>query len=134
MDSVDLSQTELYSKKAILPIIHLLKNIPSDFERVRLMKLSPGATIKKHTDKVDKDFVNEKIFRFHLPLETNDDVSYFFWEDGIKKEMKMYFGNIYYFDVRLPHSVKNNSDVDRINLVVDVFVNEKIKEMICRTI
>ena len=130
VENDELVKTDLYHNEHLKPIVEIINQIPSDTERIRLMKLSPKTTIRKHTDKVDKDFVKEKIVRIHIPLKYNDDVIYYFWNKGNKSPYQMRVGNYYYLDVRLPHSVKNQSDEDRINLVVDVFVNEKIKELL----
>ncbi len=34
------------------------------------MRLKAGTTIKKHTDKVDKEIKQGKIVRLHVPLKT----------------------------------------------------------------
>jgi aspartyl/asparaginyl beta-hydroxylase (cupin superfamily) len=33
-------------------------------------------------------------------------------------------------DVTAPHAVKNNSDVDRIHLVIDTYVNDEVRELL----
>ena len=94
------------------------------------MKLAPKTEIKRHTDKVDKDFETKKIVRFHLPLDDNNDVSYHLWKGRTHTQHRVSSGNLYYLDVRLPHGVNNPSNRQRINLVIDVFVNMEIKMML----
>ena len=125
-----LTDTILMNGCGFKPIVKVLNQIPSTFERVRFMKLMPKTTIPKHTDKIDKDFVNGKIARFHIPLKNNPNVEYYYWDKGVKKTETLKTANYYYFDVRFPHSVRNNGDEDRINLVVDVFVNKDIENLI----
>ena len=50
-----LRWTRLYEEPELLPLKEILSHIPAEFERVRVMRLKAGTTIKKHTDKVDKD-------------------------------------------------------------------------------
>ena len=38
-------------------------------------------------------------------------------------------GHYYYLDVTKPHSVSNNSNIDRYHLVVDCFVNDALKTL-----
>ena len=130
VENDELVKTDLYHNEHLKPIVEIINQIPSDTERIRLMKLSPKTTIRKHTDKVDKDFVKEKIVRIHVPLKSSDDVIYYFWNKRNKSPYQMQVGNYYYLDVRFPHSVENQSNEDRLNLVVDVFINKKVKDLI----
>ena len=67
-----LRWTSLYEEPALLPLKEILSHIPAEFERVRVMRLKAGTTIKKHTDKVDKEIKSGNIIRLHIPLRTND--------------------------------------------------------------
>jgi hypothetical protein len=106
----------------------VLAKIPSTFERVRLMKIKANSGIGKHSDKIDKDFGLEdgKIVRIHVPIRTNNQVEFYLWEGREKLTNYLEVGHYYYVDVRAPHAVTNNSDVDRIHLVVDTYVNSDI--------
>jgi aspartyl/asparaginyl beta-hydroxylase (cupin superfamily) len=110
----------------------VLAKIPSTFERVRFMKIKANSGIGKHSDKIDKDFGLEdgNIVRFHVPIRTNDKVKFFLWEGKKQLENYMETGHYYYIDARAPHSVVNNSDVDRIHLVIDVYVNDEIRKLL----
>ena len=123
-----LQDTTLMSEMGFSVIKKVLNFIPSEFERVRLMKIKANSSIGKHTDKIDKDFGLEegKIIRIHVPIRTNDKVEFCLWDDGEKTINYLKEGHYYYVDVRAPHAVTNNSDVDRIHLVVDTYVNSDI--------
>ena len=127
-ESAELQDTDLLSDQRFTIVKEVLKKIPSTFERVRLMKIKANSGIGKHSDKIDKDFGLEdgKIVRIHVPIRTNDQVNFSLW-DG-REEIQNYLeeGHYYYVDVRAPHAVTNNSDVDRIHLVIDTYVNNDI--------
>ena len=46
-------------------------------------------------------------------------------DDGEKLNLKT--GHFYYLDVTKPHSVSNNSTIDRYHLVVDCYVNRELE-------
>ena len=127
-ESAELQDTDLLSDQRFTIVKEVLKKIPSTFERDRLMKIKANSGIGKHSDKIDKDFGLEdgKIVRIHVPIRTNDQVNFSLW-DG-REEIQNYLeeGHYYYVDVRAPHAVQNNSDVDRIHLVIDTYVNSDI--------
>ena len=129
-----LQWTELYNVPEMKPILDILETIPCRMERVRFMKLEAGKVIGKHTDKIDKDLGIEdgKITRLHMPVRTNDLVTFSIWDDNIfKQEFKLEPGHFYYTDVRKAHAVENLSDTDRIHLVMDCYINEDVRAMIC---
>ena len=127
-----LQDTTLLNEMGFQVISDVLTKIPSTFERVRLMKIKANSSIGKHSDKIDKDFGLEdgNIVRFHVPIRTNDQVEFYLWEGKEKLTNYLKVGHFYYVDVRAPHAVTNNSDVDRIHLVGDVYVNSEIKELL----
>ena len=127
-ESAELQDTDLLSDQRFTIVKEVLKKLPSTFERVRLMKIKANSSIGKHSDKIDKDFGLEdgKIVRIHVPIRTNDQVEFCLWEGSEKTTNYLKEGHYYYVDVRAPHAVQNNSDVDRIHLVVDTYVNRDI--------
>ena len=127
-ESAELQDTTLMNEAGFGVIKEVLDKIPSTFERVRLMKIKANSGIGKHSDKIDKDFGLEdgKIVRIHVPIRTNDQVEFCLWEGSEKTTNYLKEGHYYYVDVRAPHAVTNNSDVDRIHLVVDTYVNSDI--------
>ena len=123
-----LQDTTLMNTMGFKVIRDVMGMIPAEFERVRLMKIKANSKIGKHSDKIDKDFGLEdgKIVRIHVPIRTNDQVEFYLWEGREKLTNYLEVGHYYYVDVRAPHAVTNNSDVDRIHLVVDTYVNSDI--------
>ena len=108
----------------------ILAKIPAMTERVRLMKLEAGTKISKHTDKVDKDIKSRKIIRLHIPVITDDQIKMISWLDKDNPtEFKMKKGECWWLDVSKAHSVLNESDVDRVHLVIDFFVNNFMSEV-----
>ena len=52
-------------------------------------------------------------------------------DDEFKQDYKLKTGHFYYTDVRKAHAVENLSDTDRIHLVMDCYVNNEMRYMIC---
>ena len=90
------------------------------------MKLKAGTKISKHTDKVDKDIKSGKVVRLHIPIITNEDITMKTWLTEGLVDFKMSEGECWWLDVSRPHAVENNSDIDRVHLVIDVYNNENI--------
>ena len=127
-----LQDTTLMNTMGFKVIRDVMGMIPAEFERVRLMKIKANSKIGKHSDKIDKDFGLDdgNIIRIHVPIRTNDQVEFYLWERKEKLTNYLQVGHFYYIDVRAPHAVTNNSDVDRIHLVMDVYVNRGIRELL----
>lgn len=122
-----LQETILYNE---LNIGSILSIIPAETERVRLMRLKSGAKITKHTDKVDKDIKTGKIIRLHIPVVTEDNIICRSWLSGGIADFHMAKGECWWLDVSRPHEVVNNSMIDRIHLVIDVYNNDTLRESI----
>ena len=129
-----LQWTDLYKAPEMKPMLDILKTLPCRMERVRFMKLEAGKVIGKHTDKIDKDLGIDdgQITRIHMPVRTNDLVTFSIWDDNkFKQDYKLKTGHFYYTDVRKAHAVENLSDTDRIHLVMDCYVNNEMRYLIC---
>lgn len=94
------------------------------FHRVRLMRLDPGAHIRRHVDPLDGR--NNFIARLHVPIRTNDRVDFMLWG----KRVPMRPGECWYIDPAFPHSVTNRGDTPRVHLVVDCVINDFINELV----
>ena len=131
-EEVKLQNTSLLQRSGFQVINDILTKIPSTFERVRFMKIKANSGIGKHSDRIDKDFGLEdgNIIRIHVPIRTNDQVEFCLWVGKEKLVNYLEEGHYYYVDVRAPHAVINNSDVDRIHLVIDVYVNDEIRKLL----
>ena len=125
-----LRWTSLYEESELLPIKEILSHIPAEFERVRVMRLKAGTTIKKHTDKVDKEIKNGNLVRIHIPLKTSLNVHFYLWEGKEQHHFNLETGKYYYTDVSKPHAVHNKADFDRLHLVVDCYNNPKMKDLL----
>ena len=130
-----LQWTKLHEATPLNPVFKILENLPCDFERVRFMKLEAGKIIGKHSDKIDKQigFDDGQIVRIHVPIRTNENVVFTLYENARDKtgnEYNLKTGHYYYTDVTKPHAVRNESDVDRIHLVVDCYSNDTLRTLI----
>ena len=128
-----LQYTTLNDEPVMKPINEILEKLPCTYERVRFMKLVAGKVIGKHSDKIDKDIESGNIVRIHVPIRTNEDVIFTLYEnarDKIGNEHNLKTGHFYYTDVSKPHSVRNNSNIDRIHLVVDCHANSALRTLI----
>lgn len=78
---------------------------------VLITKLSPGCKIEKH---VDKSWHAGHYSKFYFPIQ-NASGAKFCFEDG---EINPAPGEVYWFDNSAVHWVENNSDEDRIAMIV----------------
>ena len=92
------------------------------------MKLKAGTKISKHNDRVDKDIKSGKIIRLHIPVITHKKILMKSWLKNLTVETNFKRGECWWLDVSRAHEVNNNSDVDRVHLVIDIFNNDTIRE------
>ncbi len=78
---------------------------------VLITKLPPGGKIKKH---VDGGWHAEYYDKYYVPVK-NEDGAIFSFEDGVIAPAE---GDVYWFDNSKPHWVENNSDSERIAMVI----------------
>lgn len=102
----------------------LIDKIPGKKKRVRLLSLPSKAKIYEHFDSTDS--MDRETSRLHMPIITHNDVIF------LINNQRVYWtpGNIYYGDFSFPHSVINNSNINRIHLVIDVINNNQLEKMI----
>lgn len=116
----------------------LLKRIPGEHARIRLMRLKASTgVLERHTDLVDKDSgpADGQLVRVHLPIVTDDRVVFDVWDHrGKQHSHSMRAGEFWYIDTRKPHRCANESDVDRVHLVVDTQATDEIRELLCSPI
>ena len=96
----------------------VLQKIECEKESVRFMLLAKGARIKEHKDYF-MGFA-DGVIRLHIPVLTNPQVE--FYLNG--ERVQMHEGELWYLDFSQKHRVENNSDKDRIHLVMDCKVND----------
>ncbi len=93
---------------------------------VRLMRLTPGSVIKQHKD-LELSF-EEGTVRIHVPVVTNAEVE--FHLNG--RRVALEAGSAWYLRLSDPHSVANRGTTDRVHMVIDVQVNDWVKDMLER--
>ena len=82
-------------------------------ESIRLLSLAPGSNIKEHRDNGLGYRFGE--FRLHIPIVTDAAVEFIVGGENIPMKK----GECWYADFDLPHSVRNDSEQERIHLVID---------------
>lgn len=82
--------------------------------RALLTKLLPNGEIPPHRDRVA--FILEKGHRIHIPIITNDNVSFSVGDET--KNLKE--GHVYEINNGRTHSVKNESNEERVHLIIDL--------------
>lgn len=121
------TSNESYADTVFLEKSPYLRSVLSSFEcplqAVRLLKLDAGAVIREHRD-AELNYENGEI-RLHIPVITHEAVD--FNLDGDRMQLKE--GECWYMNFNLPHSIVNNSPVNRIHLVIDAIVNDWVKEL-----
>lgn len=88
---------------------------------VRLLKLKARSNIREH-----KDFnlgYEDGELRLHVPIVTNPDVKFFLNNERVIMDE----GECWYLDLNLRHRVENESDADRVHLVIDCVVNDWVR-------
>lgn len=94
-------------------VLELQERVCGKAARVLLIKLEANKNVTEHTD--SGDYLNA-VRRFHIPIITNENV--FYTVNGEKINMKE--GECWEINNRKPHSVDNNSNEDRIHLLIDI--------------
>jgi len=120
-----------YQNTALLDACAYFQEIISMFdcemETIRLLRLAPGSEIKPHRDRgTGYQFGN---FRLHIVIQTHADVC--FMVDGAKVPMQA--GECWYADFDCTHSVVNQSNEDRIHLVLDGLRNPWSDQLFARS-
>jgi hypothetical protein len=103
-------------------MLNAVSNIVNDLElmcngvsgRIMLIRLLANKDVSEHTDKGE---YLSAVRRFHIPIITNDLVSY--TVNGETINMKE--GECWEINNQRSHSVLNNSDIDRVHLLIDIF-------------
>ncbi len=111
--------------KACSYIQEVLTSLECRKTNVRLLRLEPGGELKEHTDpQLNLQFQNQ--VRLHVPVFTNELVDFVL--NGTT--VPLLPGELWYMRLSDPHSVRNHGRTERIQLSIDVVVNEWIEQMI----
>ena len=96
----------------------ILDELKCPKEVVRILFLPPEGHIKDHFD-FHTSF-QFGLLRLHIPIVTHPDVAFLI--DG--QRMSWNAGELWYGDFSKVHSVKNDSPIVRVHMVIDVQINE----------
>jgi hypothetical protein len=96
----------------------VLDDLKCPKEVVRILFLPPEGHIKDHFD-FHTSF-QFGLLRLHIPVVTHPDVVFFI--DGQRMTWKP--GELWYGDFSKVHSIKNNSSIVRVHMVIDVQIND----------
>ena len=125
-----LSEVELF--------IGLLKVKEKDIERIRILKLGKNeGELERHTDIQDRDAgLNDGQWaRLHFPLQTNKNVIFTQWNtDGTETTTRMRLNELWYLDMRKPHTAVNFGEEDRYHLIIDVRSNERLRHWLRKSL
>ena len=102
----------------------VLDTFKSPLQAVRLMRLTPGSTIKEHTD--HELSVEEGTARIHIPVVTSPDVEFYLNRMRVVLEA----GSAWYLRLSDPHRVHNKGTTDRVHMVIDATVNAWLKDLL----
>ena len=105
-------------------IRQLVSSMGTGASAIRLLNLKPGAQIKPHRDH-DLSYEDGEM-RVHIPVFTNPGVV--FMLDG--QRLVMEEGSCWYINANLTHSLANEGPADRIHLVIDYKVNDRLRELL----
>ena len=104
-----LQDTYLRTLPELSQLHKIIAQLPTEFERIRIMRLRAGTSISKHTDKVDKSigFDDGEIVRIHVPIRTDPSVVMTLWDKKTPRDYHLKQGHYYYTDVTRAHAVQN---------------------------
>jgi len=105
---------------------YIVQSFACELESVRLLNLAAGSRIKEHSD--PHTGYRYGVFRLHVPLATSEQVR--FMIGGQRLAMRA--GECWYGDFSQPHSVENDSNAARVNLVIDGRRNAWSDELFAR--
>ena len=121
-DASAFAFTDAYDHCRYVP--QVLEQLGCPTKRVRFMRLAAGGAIKRHVDAFETLYYGQ--VRLHIPVITSPLIRFFV--AGLRVNMQA--GEVWYLNALHRHWVQNHSDIDRIHLVVDCVVNDRLREMI----
>lgn len=122
----DWLDTELMKKSPYLTSVVDYFKAHTDVTLVRLLRLAPQATVREHTDPTLGLHIEKSVIRLTIPVFTNDQVEFYLNNEIVPLKA----GECWYLRLTDPHRINNNSDVERINLTIDMIPNEWVRGMI----
>jgi hypothetical protein len=106
-------------------ISEILDSLECRKTSVRLLRIEPGGELREHTDpQLDLDHRNQ--VRLHVPVFTNEQVEFLLNGTAVPLEE----GELWYLRLSDPHSVVNQGPTERVQLSIDVVVNDWVIDRI----
>lgn len=93
---------------------------------VRVLRLSPGSVVQKHTDPTLGLQIPKAMIRLTVPIWSGEDVKFILNDELV--DMKE--GECWYLRLTDPHKVVNMGETDRVNLTIDMIPNDWVRSMI----
>ena len=106
----------------------MIDSFQTEIRGVRLLRLTPGSMLKEHTDHESTD--EDGVLRLHIPVVTNPDVVFLL--NGTRVVMEA--GSAWYLRLRDSHSVANRGATDRVHMLVDLVMNDRLSRMLKSTL
>ena len=122
-----------------VPAVEKFADILGDYEheRIRILMLKEGeGELERHTDRQDVEagIGDGQWARLHFPLQTNPKVEFKQWNaDGTSTKCKMGEGELWYLDMRKPHTAVNFGEQDRYHLIIDVKSDQRLRDWLVRS-
>ena len=101
----------------------------TDVTLVRLLRLATNAVVKEHTDPTLGLEVEKSVVRLTVPILNAPGVE-FFLNDSL---VDMKPGECWYLRLTDPHRVINNSNVERVNMTIDMIPNDWLRDLITKS-
>ncbi|MEO5876316.1 MAG: aspartyl/asparaginyl beta-hydroxylase domain-containing protein [Streptosporangiaceae bacterium] len=104
-------------------LAEVLAALPGPVNAARLMALGPGATSHLHAD--PKYALTRGFVRLHIPITTNPSAVLLL--DGVTHRWQP--GQLWCGQFSRPHQVRNDGDLTRVHLVIDVLVSTGLADL-----
>jgi hypothetical protein len=129
-DSIRHGAWEDYRNTALLDDCPYMREVIESFKcptgRVRLSKMAPHTKINAHRDIEDEvASVAFNQVRLHIPITTSDKVVFFVGDE----QLQMGAGRLYYVDFAKTHSVRNDGDLTRVHLFLELRMNDWLRNI-----
>ena len=106
----------------------ILQNFPARIKTLTFYKAKKGLLLHRHRD-MSGNLLFGKL-RIHIPIITNPDCYYFISKDGSDYLFHAWEKGCFVLDTGYIHGVLNNSQYDRVHLMVELHMNKDIWKML----
>ncbi len=121
-DTARFRFTEYYEQCAYIP--EVIEALACDKKRIRFLRLAPGGLIKRHLDR-SETLLNGEV-RLHIPITTDPEIEFYLEHERVVMQP----GELWYLNTLHRHWVRNNTEIERIHLVIDCVVNDWLMDII----